>query len=425
MKLEGELNELTNARVRFISLVDRAATRMPFRILKREGDAMIDLSKMAAKVLKGDRPVAPSVHVAAVTVFAQKTDEKNAKIAEAVKAAGFNVDKAVKNDDSTISFVQGDGNLEGALLVRMSDQMVLAVKGFQPNHPNMDGTDFAGSAAASTFYQGVDSSLDVLFNKICSAVNVAKDEGEAAGAIGKLFDGAKGYVVGLVKSLPTAAFKADIAVREALAAMNTQKDELGNNSTLPNGGVDDLLAKVPAGATISENDWGKMGTYDKLNWYVSSYNKANGQGAQAGGSDGDPKPGITVEQPAAKAEKCPKCSGAMPCKEHVEKSAPQGVQASGDNSSNDFTAKLDEVLKLVTGVATKVDAIEQKQAAQETQLAAAVAKSEEVAKKMTSTVIAPAPAGDNMPGSSTVTTKKSDPRTGCFDTAFLPGRGRR
>lgn len=68
MKIKTTAKELKNADVRFISLVKRGANRLPFRILKSEGESqMIDLTTLRP-ILKGEKIEAPRRRRA---VFAQ------------------------------------------------------------------------------------------------------------------------------------------------------------------------------------------------------------------------------------------------------------------------------------------------------------------------------------------------------------------
>ena len=60
MKIKATAKELKNADVRFISLVKRGANRLPFRILKSEGESqMIDLTTLRP-VLKGEKIEPPA-----------------------------------------------------------------------------------------------------------------------------------------------------------------------------------------------------------------------------------------------------------------------------------------------------------------------------------------------------------------------------
>jgi hypothetical protein len=71
MKIKTTAKELKNADVRFISLVKRGANRLPFRILKSEGESqMIDLTTLRP-VLKGEKIQAPAKKAANLPGFAQ------------------------------------------------------------------------------------------------------------------------------------------------------------------------------------------------------------------------------------------------------------------------------------------------------------------------------------------------------------------
>ena len=87
-KIRARLKQLKDADVRYISLVDRAATRIPFRVLKRdkENKMGIDLTK----VFKSENAEKP--YVSALVVFAQKDETVAAQVLEAIKAHGFTVD---------------------------------------------------------------------------------------------------------------------------------------------------------------------------------------------------------------------------------------------------------------------------------------------------------------------------------------------
>ena len=71
MKIKATAKELKNADIRFISLVKRGANRLPFRILKSEGESqMIDLTTLRP-VLKGEKIQAPARKAANLPGFAQ------------------------------------------------------------------------------------------------------------------------------------------------------------------------------------------------------------------------------------------------------------------------------------------------------------------------------------------------------------------
>lgn len=298
LKIKRNLAELRDADVAYISLVDRAATRMPFRVVKRQEDEMIDLTAIGkGKIVKGERIEQPAI--TAVVVRQRKGDAANAKIAEVLKAAGFNVEKATKNDDKTITYLQVDEMPKDVKLVRLSDQVVVAVKGFQPCS-DMGEADFAASANASGFYQGIDSALDVLFSRICGEMGDTDDPGEAAASVDALIDGFKAYVNNLISNLPTEAFKADISVRKTLAKAEewreaARKELIAKRAAVKKGGMsvdgesdkdaDDpdgvnllkLETPVPEGFTGSPDDWSGMEDGEGLSWLLDSTNNRGHQ----------------------------------------------------------------------------------------------------------------------------------------------------
>jgi hypothetical protein len=303
LRLKRNLAELRDGDVRFISLVDRAATRMPFRVVKRQGDEeMIDLSAIGkGKIVKGEQvqePEKPSI--AAVVVFERKGDSANAKIAEAIKAAGLSIEHAVKNEDKTITYMQAAEMPKDVKLVRLSDQVLVAVKGFQPGGEGKE-SDFASSANSSGFYQGVDSALDVLFSKICAVLQDATAPKDAASSIDQLVEGFGEYVNELVTKLPAEAFKADISVRstiaKGLAWLDATKKFEAAKTAKKMGGMsvdgqtdkdaDDpdgvnllsLTVTVPEGFTGNPDDWSGMedGQEETSTWVADSTNNRGHQ----------------------------------------------------------------------------------------------------------------------------------------------------
>lgn len=123
--IRANLKQLRNADVRFISLVDRAATRIPFRVLKRdkEHEMGIDLTS----VFKREEPVKP--HVSALVVFAQPDEAVGTQVQEAIKAHGFQTDRVQKSDEGeTVVYAQGD-QPKDVQIVRLSDQTLVSVAG--------------------------------------------------------------------------------------------------------------------------------------------------------------------------------------------------------------------------------------------------------------------------------------------------------
>jgi hypothetical protein len=124
------LNELTDAAVSHISLVDRGANREPFRIIKAEGDMkMLDFSKgfQGLFTKSEDRPAA----IVAVA-FSKQFDPKAA--AEILGEAGLSFGDAVSTD-AALTFPIGDAtaeDVEGALIFKISDDVAAAIRYDEP-----------------------------------------------------------------------------------------------------------------------------------------------------------------------------------------------------------------------------------------------------------------------------------------------------
>jgi hypothetical protein len=127
--IRTKLKQLRDADVRFISLVDRAATRIPFRVLKREKENTMGID--LTKVFKSDGTAGKKPHVAALVVFAQKDEAAGTKVLEAIKTHGFKTDVVQKADNGeTVVYVQSDQKGE-THVVRLSDQTLVNVAGLK------------------------------------------------------------------------------------------------------------------------------------------------------------------------------------------------------------------------------------------------------------------------------------------------------
>ena len=118
-----EANELHGTDVNIVSLVKRAATRLPFRITK-EDSAMLDISKMFLRKGENVAGVLPAVH----SIIVRK-DAKNAKEFTAMLAkAGFEVGKPVIKDDC-VFYAQkvGDPSAD-AILIKSNQNVVVIVQ---------------------------------------------------------------------------------------------------------------------------------------------------------------------------------------------------------------------------------------------------------------------------------------------------------
>lgn len=208
-KVTFTVNRLEMIDPQFVSLVERGANRLPFKVIKSdsEGGNMkngmmgIDLARVFAR--KSDTP-------AIVGVVIRKGETVDA-IKAAVEAAGFSISDAIDNDDGTLVFKQegADSSLGSPVVVRLSDEVALVTKGFRPYDMDVSTgeSSFAETCAAQGFYPGLYQFSETLTSSIRGVMYDAATQPEAAKAVAKLMDEARNYITTLIGQLPAKAFK--------------------------------------------------------------------------------------------------------------------------------------------------------------------------------------------------------------------------
>jgi len=425
--IKTKMKEMKSADVRFISIVDRASSRIPFRILKRE-TGMIDL-KSIFNAKKKDSPTATVI--TSVVVTKGSTEELTKQIEQSIAKYGFKTSKSAETPEAII-YEQADVPESEVKLVHLSENVSLAVKGFCPfgiDYRDDDGT-FEALAAANGFYSGLNGTLDAFFQKMDGILYDAKSPSDAVSGTQDLLDEFSTYVLNLVKGLPDVAFKMDKEIKDLIEkqekAMLTVKGDVVAASETTLNGINDLLAQAPKG--IAENDWAKMSPVDRVKWFVGSWQSTSTPSAGPQNNKDTAAPGVTVS--AVKCEKCQ--SEAHKTADHKEPVV-KCEKCSGDHSTADHEkmtqkTEMGQVLEILTGLKTTVTGLETKMTelttkteAQQKSVDELKQKSEDVEKKLKATVVAGVPQGDT-PARGTTTQKSDDPRTGCFDTAFTRKR---
>ncbi|KVR21717.1 hypothetical protein WK13_34835 [Burkholderia ubonensis] len=209
------LKEMRNGDVRYISLVRRAANRIPIKITKSDKeDTMIDLSNLR-RVLKGEqKPEAPSI--AAVVLAAEPGEAVKAKLSELGLGELAHI---TKNEDGTV-VLSKDGNTKvEAKIVRLSEDVALVVKGLQLWSSGLDSsTDFNEVLAANSFYSGLSTATCSLGDTIRNICYSATDPGAAASSIGEAVKKFETYATTLVGNIPTVAWKMEQEIAAAIKA---------------------------------------------------------------------------------------------------------------------------------------------------------------------------------------------------------------
>lgn len=206
-KVKMTATKMSDAKVSYISLVERGANRIPFKIMKQENQAMagafkgLDLGALFVK--KAAKPDCEVVGV--VTMKGEGFDSVVAQIGE----AGFAVDSTVDMQDGSVVLAQVDKADGEGELIRMGDHALLITKGFRPYSMDITSGEvsFADMVQAQGFYPGISTAMDVVRTIILSTAEKADDPIAASKSVGKVMDEFKTYVQSMISGLPAKAFK--------------------------------------------------------------------------------------------------------------------------------------------------------------------------------------------------------------------------
>lgn len=249
--------EMSEAQVQRISLVERAASRIPFRVVKTEQPKEQPMKRFPlvdlASVLKREKPASEQPSV--VGVVTMKSDQLPA-ITEQIKAAGFSVEKSEELEDGSVVFKQTDDVSGESAVIRVSDNAALVVKGLRPYMMDVtlsDGTTFAEVCKAQGFYPGVGTMVDVLRNSVLTLAEKSDDPATAAKEVSKMFDEAKQYAVALVQGLPAKAFKMEFVGPADEPAEGTAAGA-GEGSSAKTADADPAASAAGSAGSVAKSD---------------------------------------------------------------------------------------------------------------------------------------------------------------------------
>jgi hypothetical protein len=387
MEVKRKMTEMKNADVRIISLVTRAANRIPFRVVKHEENTMgIDLTSIGRLAKKAEA----KPQVTGLVIFKQEDAEVTASIEAILKAEGFAVENPTENEDGTVLYAQAPAAATSTL-IRLSDNMAVVVKGFEKQAEAMaDAAEFSPAIPAEGFFHGPRVASAAYAE--ASAAVVAK--GESVEAITKQYQA----YMGAMAALPASVFKADALLEEVLKGKKSSK------------------AKAMEAADAKDPD-----------------NDGDDDSSQAGDKDKDAAKKGEVTDPKAvagspsdddtqrdKASKPAEMTG-------IDQDPTLKADPAQDPAADPVTKQEDPmaaVLAAITGLTEQVTALKSEMADQaknfREELENVSRKSEDASKAVKNTVIATVKA-DSEPAVK-VKTEKADPRTGCFDSATFRRR---
>lgn len=369
-RVKLKANKLENPSVSYISLVSRGANRIPFRIIKLDKEQeMLDLNGLFRRQpVRKEEPSTPEIEATLVGLVVEKSDRLE-EVASLLSEAGFTTDNREEGEDNTVVFKQAD-EIEGAIIFKLNDQMLALVKGVDPEE-DLSDLSFVEVHKEHGFLPSVELAGQFTMNNVL-ALSASDDEErvqKSAGAIEEL----QVYTAFCNQVIPAKVVKAAADVETLLKQDPPAPAE--------------PAAEDPAPVAATKADEGA-----------------------------DPAPA----EPTAPAEPAAAPTGVTTeaVQEMVQKSVEgilESVKAMVTKANADIAEALATVTKSVEGLSEQVSGIKEQGETLATKMAEveSVAKSAEQSVK--GTVVGGEPADDRQ-----VRKQERDPRSGVFDTAFLP-----
>lgn len=381
MRVKVPLRELSDLDVRFVSLVDRGANRIPFRIIKSEQEnEMLNLTNLSRAVVKksGAEPVAEKPKAQVTAVILSKSDEAlMEKAKEVLKAEGFDFTEHKVFEDGTSVLFKSEDYQDEAQIISLSGNMAVVVKGFSPY---AEGLTFTEMATSRGFFDNLNSAMSALSDATRSTLYSAATPSEARTKVSKAVSEFNAYIGALIDGLPSTVFKADTAISDLVA-----------NFVVPEA-VKEAAATAEATAAVEGE---------------GEVKKQEGEPAAEAAASESQEP-VQKDEPAQEI----KADEQKP----VEKQDETAVLLL--KSLQDLTAQVAEIGKTVSGLGAEVQEIKK---STEEKLAEAVQKADTATRVVKNSVVVSSDTGGD-PQAVVKKSEKTDPRSGLFDTAFLGRR---
>lgn len=231
------LVQLSNADVEWVSLVNKPANRIPFRITKDEdtggsatesadsaltdqprgGTSLMKLNVKLADMFGTKKTDAEPAAIAAIII--RKADA--ARLIPSLKDAGYGVEDVMESDDH---FVLKQNDFEGDKVTafKVNDQIGILVTGVSKAFsPYLDSMSFAETMSAGGFLPSLYIASEAMQETIHTVLRSAETPSEASVAIKSVVEEFGSFVSTMASDLPDVAFKMD-----ELNTLSVKKDAI-------------------------------------------------------------------------------------------------------------------------------------------------------------------------------------------------------
>lgn len=265
-----QARELSDMDVNIISLVKRGANRIPFRIVKSDGESTMNLTK----IFFAKAPVTPAV----VGLALAKTANQES-YTKALAEGGFEVDHVTKgeNDSVSLMFTKSD-DMEDAVAFKITDDAALIVTGVEKGLMAFpDSNSFIENITKAGFAPSYRIANDILTETVGNIIFSEGDAEETKGQVQKAIEDFGGYIEAILSTIPVQAFKAEEIVVEV------EKGLLNSPKKAPKKASKKKPAKDKEAVKQDEED----GDEDEDDAVADDADGADDAGAEDSGSDED------------------------------------------------------------------------------------------------------------------------------------------
>lgn len=211
-KTKIKARRLVRARATHVSIVDRGANQVPFKVIKAEDSQGANMLDFGLRTLFKAEDTSPEFTGAPVALIV--SPDVDQEVAEtALKEAGFDVDNRSElgeGDGAMVAYLQKDDTAlgeEGQMAFKLSDNVGIVVEVSKEFVGFMTSSDFTENLQKQGFFPGIRVAMDILGDTISNSIFDAASPSDAAATVGKAVDAFKGYALGILKEIPKDAFK--------------------------------------------------------------------------------------------------------------------------------------------------------------------------------------------------------------------------
>lgn len=226
MKATIALRKLSDLDVKYVSLVERGANRIPFRIIKsQEKDMSLDLSMLGFRVKKQASDAAKAEPATVSAVILSDGDAAMASsVQEVLKAQGLELTEHTIFEDGTVALHKlDDAFAENGTIVRLNSSMAVVLDNMGDHLAAIQKSAIGEQDKDQGYYDGP----SLVMSSVQDAIHVGLQKAEGTTAASTLvrdaMESANQYMEVVAATIPSNVLKAEAEVEKLVKAFTAGK----------------------------------------------------------------------------------------------------------------------------------------------------------------------------------------------------------